>query len=385
MKQRLGLQFAAPLLAIGFALVVSALVLVLTDYSPGRVLSVIVNDGFDRRRLVETANRAAPYYISGVAVAIGFKMKLFNIGVEGQYKIGALFAAWAGASVAFPAFIHVPFILLVAVIAGGLWGLIPGLLKATRGVSEVISSIMLNAIALGVSAYLLERYFRAPPGEFPGTVGTEPLPASGRLPSLNGLLEVVGIELPAANRVQSYVFVALLVGIVYHVLVWRTRFGFDLRATGSNPEAAGASGVNPKRMVLFTMAISGGIAGLVGLSNVMGDAGRYTDVSVISGLGFTGIAIALLGRNHPVGIAFGAVLWAFMDALQTPLSNAQLPKEITSILQGVTVLSVVIAYEVVRRIGVRQEAGYLRRSDTGPGADPTDPPPGDGDHEVVPA
>lgn len=376
------LQLAAPVLAIAVALAVSALILLQAGYSPLDVLDVIIHQGFKRERIVETFNRASPYYISAVAVAIGFKMNLFNIGVEGQYKVAALVAAWAGAMVHLPAAIHVPFILLAAMLTGAAWATIPGILKATRGVSEVISSIMLNSIAFGFSSYMLTRHFRAPRGEYAGTVGTVALDDSGRLPSLNGLLETVGIHLPGSIRMQSYVVVALLVGIAYYLLLWRTRFGFDLRATGSNAEAARASGVDPKRMIVQAMIVSGAIAGLVGLNNVMGDAGRYTDVSVIRGLGFTGIAVALLGRNHPVGIAFAALLWAFMDALQTPLSSNELPKQITAILQGVTVMSVVVAYEITRRVGLRRDAAALRRQQPPP---PTEPPSSDPNPELVPA
>ncbi|MEO6989389.1 MAG: ABC transporter permease [Aquihabitans sp.] len=383
MKQRLSLQLAAPLLALAFALMVSALILLLADYSPADVIRVVVEEGFRRQRMVDTINRAGPYYISAVAVAIGFKMNLFNIGVEGQYKVAALVAAWAGASVAFPAPLHVAFIFMVAALSGAAYAAIPGILKATRGVNEVISSIMLNSIAFGLSSFLLARFMRAPKGKYPGTIGTVPLPGSGRLPSLNGVLATIGIHLPTSSRVQSYVLVAVAIGIIYHVIIWRTRFGFDLRATGSNPEAAQASGVNPKRMIIRAMLFSGAIAGFVGLNNIMTDAGRYTDVSVISGLGFTGIAVALLGRNNPVGIAFAAVLWAFMDALQTPLSTNDLPKQITAILQGVTVMSVVIAYEVVRRIGVRQQAAALRRDDMAGDAPPPSEP--SGGPKVVPA
>ena len=148
-------------------------------------------------------------------------------------------------------------------------------------------------------------------------------------------------------------------------------------------QAATASGVNAKKMIVAALVMCGIVSGLIGLNNIMGDAGRYTDVSVIAGLGFTGIAVALLGRNHPVGIAFAALLWAFMDSLQTPLSNNDLPKQITAILQGVTVLSVVIAYEVVRRIGLRREAAHLRREYEGAEPDPPGPPTGT--PEVVPA
>jgi ABC-type uncharacterized transport system permease subunit len=376
-KQRASLQIAAPVLAIGVAVLISGLMLSFTEYSAFEVFRVIGTEGFSKIYLIETLNRAAPYYIAGCAVAVGFKMNLFNIGVEGQYKLAALLAAAAGAAVSLPAPLHVAFIFLVAMIVGAAWASIPAVLKATRGVSEVISSIMLNAISLGLGAFMLGRWLRAP-AEVSPVVGTKPLDASARLPTLNPLLNAIGFDIPDANRVQSYIFVAAAVGIAFYVIIWRTRFGYDLRASGSNAEAATASGVDAKRMIITAMLLSGAIAGLIGLNNIMGTAGRYTDVSVVSGLGFTGIAIALLGRNHPVGIALAALLWAFMDAVQTPLSNEGLPKQITAIMQGITVLSVVIAYEVVRRTGARQQAAALRR-------DADSPPPAAGPAEVAPA
>jgi general nucleoside transport system permease protein len=362
-KRNIGLQIAAPMLAIGFAMLVSALLLSLTGYSAADVLDVIVNEGFSRIYLVDTLNRAAPYYIAGVAVAIAFKMNLFYIGVEGAYRLAAVMAAAAGAAVSLPPLLHVPFILLVAMATGAFWAGIPAVLKTSRGVSEVISSIMLNAISLGLSAFLIGRWLRAP-AEVSPVVGTKPIDASGRLPTLNGVLGAIGIDIPDANRVQSYIIVAALVGIAFYILVWRSRFGYDLRASGANAEAAVASGVNANRMIITAMLLSGATAGLIALNNIMGTAGRFTDVSVVRGLGFTGIAIALLGRNNPIGIAFAALLWAFMDAVQTPLSNAGLPKQITAIMQGITVLSVVIAYEIVRRIGTRRQASELRRDGT---------------------
>jgi simple sugar transport system permease protein len=387
MIRRVTMALAAPVLAIAFAMAVSAIMLALTDYSAGDVFHVIFTEGFDRTNLVTTVNRAAPYYISGVAVAIGFKMNLFNIGVEGQYKLAALFAAAAAAAVELPAPLHVLFTFAVAMVVGAAWASIPALLKAYRGVSEVISSIMLNATALGVGAFFIQRWLRAPASESP-VLGTKTISPSGRLPTLNGVLGAIGIHVPDATRVQSYVLVAAVVGVVYYLLIWRSRYGFDLRATGSNAEAAAASGVNSKRMIITAMLVSGAAAGLIGLNNIMGPAARYTDVSVVTGLGFTGIAIALLGRNNPIGIAFAALLWAFMDAVQTPLSNADLPKQITAIMQGITVLSVVIAYEVVRRISARQELSGLRREVTAGGATlpPADPPsPTGSGPEVAPA
>ena len=155
-----------------------------------------------------------------------------------------------------------------------------------------------------------------------------------------------------------------LVGVRYCLLVWRTRFGFDLRATGANPFAAVASGVSSRRMIIIAMALSGAIAGLVGLPQVLSTTGSYGRTSP-PGLGFTGIAVALLGRNNPVGIAVAALLLAFLDALQRPLQFADVPKEIVPIMQGIIVLSVVIAYEVIRRLAASRRR---RRGDRRSGA-----------------
>jgi simple sugar transport system permease protein len=198
------------------------------------------------------------------------------------------------------------------------------------------------------------------------TVGTKPIASSGHLPHLDHLVTGLGFTMPRGVQLQSFVVIAVLVGVFYWLLVWRTRLGFDLRASGLSPAAAKASGVSASRMVLIAMGISGAMAGLIGLNGILSEAPfRYTDDAVTAGLGFTGIAIALLGRNHPVGIAFGALLWAFMDVLRTPLAQADLPNEIVSILQGTVVLSVVIAYELVRRIAERREAAALAREGSG--------------------
>ncbi len=355
---------AAPALALALALVVSAVVLQLSGNAPGDILDVIAKQGFTVRSAVATSNRAAPYYLAGVAVAIGFKMNLFNIGVEGQYRVAALVAAGAGAAVHLPAPLHVAVVLIAAMAVGMAWAAIAGILRARRGVSEVISTIMLNAIAFGVTPYLLERFFRAPKANAADYAKvTRTIAPSGRLPTLDPVLRAVGIDPPQGTSLGSFVFVAVAVGVAYYVVVWRTRFGFDLRATGSNPSAARASGVDARRMIITAMALSGAVAGLVGLSRILNDTGYYSADVVVRGLGFTGIAVALLGRNHPVGIAFGALLWAFMDVLQTPLARAELPKEIVAIMQGTIVLSVVVAYEVVRRIAQRQEAATIARQD----------------------
>jgi len=366
-SNRLLVTLAAPALAIVVSLAAATLALILTGNSPGEVFSILADQTTSTREILRTINRAGPYYVSGVAVAIGFKMNLFNIGVEGQYRLAGICAAAAGASIALPGPLRAVGVIVVAIAVGAAWAGIAGVLRAYRGVSEVIATIMLNAIALGLTPFLLTRYFQDDSEGF--AVRTAEIPSGGRLPFLDFLIPGGA---PAGARLNPFILIAIAIGVFYWLLIWRSRFGFDLRASGSNPHAARASGIDAKRMTVIAMLISGGIAGLVGLSTILSAPYRYTEESFLAGLGFTGIAIALLGRNNPVGIALGAVLWAFIDVARTPLSAANLPREIATIMQGIIVLSVVIAYEVVRRASERWEAAAIAKE---VGDDPEAPPP----------
>jgi general nucleoside transport system permease protein len=350
--RRIGLAVAAPALAVAIALGVSSLVLLASGNNPLDVYSSMWSFGTQLNSIISMINRAVPYYVAGLAVAIGFKMNLFNIGVEGQYYLAALIAAIVGAAVDLPAPLHVTVICVTAVLVGAAWAGIAGVLKATRGVNEVISTIMLNNIVLlGLAAWILN-HFRAESTSL--QIQTEPLPASGLMPNLNPWLEAIGLDVPQGARLTSFLLVAAAIGVAYYVVLWRTRFGYDLRSTGVNPWAAASSGVDPKGMAVKAMLLSGGTAGLVGMAYLMGDFGKFTGDFPI-GLGFTGIAIALLGRNHPVGIALGALLWGFMERSAQRLDLDGVPKEIVVIMQGTIVLAVVIAYEIVRRVRQAQE------------------------------
>lgn len=375
-SDRLILSLAAPVLAIVMALVISTAVLAFSGNSPVEVFGLLGDQLTRVGEIVKTINRAGAYYVAAVAVAIGFKMNLFNIGVEGQYRLAGVVAAAAGAGLPLPGPLRLLGVVAVAVLVGGAWAGLAGLLRAYRGVSEVIATIMLNAIALGLTPFMLTRWFReeATAGTVDYATRTAKIPGGGRLPDLDAL---VPFAIPGGVSLNAFVLIAALVGVAYWLLIWRSRFGFDLRASGANPHAARASGVDARRMTVAAMAISGAAAGLVGLSSIIGsEPYRYTEESFLAGLGFTGIAIALLGRNNPVGIAFGALLWAYMDIARTPMSRANLPREITTIMQGITVLSVVVAYQVVQRIAQRREAATIAREvDPEP---PAEPPPSAG-------
>jgi simple sugar transport system permease protein len=219
----------------------------------------------------------------------------------------------------------------------------------------VISTLMLNFVATGLGAYLLATYLRAG-GAARDTATTGLIPPSGRMPSLNGALRRLGIDLPPGSHLYGFLAFAVAAGFGYHVLIRRTRFGFDLRALGVNLEAARVSGADPAGMAVRALLLSGALAGLVGMAPLLGSAYLYSN-DFPTGLGFTGIAVALVGRKHPVGMALAAVLYGFLERSAQILDLLGIPREIVLILEGAILLSAVIAYELTRRIA---EAGERR-------------------------
>jgi simple sugar transport system permease protein len=279
-------------------------------------------------------------------------MGLFNIGADGQYRLGALMAAAVGAAVTLPAPLHVLLIVVVAMAVAGAYAGVAGVLKVTRGVNEVVSTIMLNFIATGITAYLLTVYLRDKRVRLQSE--TKSIKPSGWLPSLNRALGWVGYHLPSGTVLEGFIVIAALTGVGFYLLLSRTRFGFDLRATGANPWAARSSGVNANGMIMKTIVLSGAIAGLAGMGPLLSEIHKYGD-TFPTALGFTGIAVALLGRNSPTGIAVGALVWAAIEQASRGLAQAGIPPEIGKILQGTLLLSAVVAFEVVRRYGQAAE------------------------------
>ncbi|MBL7515276.1 ABC transporter permease, partial [Frankia sp. CN4] len=348
-----GAALAAPLLALVTAVTVTVLVLVGSGSDPLDVLDTMVTYAERPRSQTLMVNSAVTYYFSAVAVAIGFRMNLFNIGVDGQYRLAALLAAAAAAAISLPPVLHVAVTLLIAMGVGALWAAVAALLKVYRGVSEVISTIMLNFIATALIAYLLApgRLAVRTPGS--NNIGTETIPASGQVPGISLVPD-------SPLRVYGLAILAVVVGVGYWFLLSRTRFGFDLRAAGTSEDAARSSGVRVGRMIIIAMLLSGAVAGLVGMPQLLGASHTFA-IDFPAGLGFTGIAIALLGRNHPVGIAIGALLFGFLDNAATSLELQGVSRDIVRVTQGVIVLSVVVAYELVRRLRTRAEQREVAR------------------------
>lgn len=327
---------ASSIAAVVIAFAISAVLLVVTGKNPGTVVSVMADVATTTRFQFEMIERAVPLIISAVAFAIAAKMNLFNIGVEGQYLTGMFWAAVAGTYVELPGFLQVVFILAVGMAAGAAWAGIAGYLKVKLGVSEVISTIMLNAIALQIIDWLFNDFFRFDDGTGSLDVRTRPIPEQGRTPDWFD------------GRLNSYILVALIVVVVYYILVSKSRIGFRLRASGLNPTAASTSGIASGRMVMIAMLISGAVAGLAGLQYLMGDAHAYGP-SRPGGYGFAGLSVALLGRNHPVGIVLAGILWGFLESAAGPLQLEDIPRSIVNVIQGITLFSVVIVNQVVGR------------------------------------
>jgi ABC-type uncharacterized transport system permease subunit len=359
LPKRIALALAAPVLAFVVAGLVASLVLMITGDDVGGFWNVMFSWPA-HRNIVNILNTTALLYLSGVAAAIGFRMNLFNIGVEGQYKIAGFAAAAFAGEAWLPGKLNTIAAVLIAMVVGALFAGIAGILRVTRGVSEVISTIMLNAIAGSLITYFI---FKVGVNNGNAT-NTKQIPSGARVGTINLFKD-------SPTELYGLSLLAVVVGIGFWVVLNRTRFGFDLRAAGASESAAVASGVNVKKMIVIAMLLSGAVAGLVGLPTMFSDSFAYGS-SFQTGLGFTGIAVALLGRNNPVGIAFGALIFAFLSEQATLLNIlAGISPDIVNVTQGVIVLAVVIAYEVVRRYRVRlEQADVAAQLDKMPRATP---------------
>ena len=341
--RRLGTALLAPVGALLVAMIITSVVIQLSGSAASDFWSIIFSQP-SNRAIVNIIDQSALIYISALAAAIGFRMNLFNIGVEGQYTMASYVAATLAGAAWFSGVLNVVIPLIVAILVGAGWAGIAGLLKVTRGVSEVISTIMLNAIAVTLVGYLLNKYGVHEGNSVHSTVISESS-------QLKGWYFFARPDGP----VWTLSVLAILLGIGFWVLLNKTRFGFDLRATGMSQSAAVASGVNVKKMVVVSMLLSGGIAGLIWMPSFYGSAHSY-GTAFQAGLGFTGIAVALLGRNQPLGIVFGAALFAFLNEQSNRLTlETDISVNVVQITQGTIVLAVVVAYEVVRRLSAQRE------------------------------
>ena len=338
-----------PLIAVLAAFIVGGIVVFIIGDSPIQTYKLLIGSAFSwPDGIGYTLFYATPLIFTGLAVAVAFRCGLLNIGAEGQLYIGAFAAAWVGLKfgAADPAnnvvsqFVHLPAILLLplcciaAVIAGAIWGGIPGLLKAKFGSHEVINTIMLNFVAVALVSYFTQYHYKIPGDAIMETAQISPSAHIGRLGRfIPGLPERIPLNLAFILAILACIFV--------YVLLWKTKWGYEIRATGQNPSAAEYGGISIRKQIILAMSISGGLAGMVGINEVLGYRYRYYD-GFSANYGFVGIAVALLGRNHPVGVFIAAILFAillrggiFVDAFTMHVS-----KDIVDMLQGIVIVFV---------------------------------------------
>jgi len=301
--------------------------------------------------ITESLTAVTPYIFAGLAVALGFRCGLFNIGAEGQFGIGALCSAFVGYSIkGLPWFIHLPLALLAGAAGGAIWGAIPGYLKAVTGAHEVVNTIMMNYISFNLSDWLLNGPMKAP--------GFRPI-----TPVVQDSAMLPGF-FPYPSRFNWGFILALLFAFLVYWFLFKTTLGMEIRAVGANPDGARYAGMNIVRNYVLAMTLSGALAGLAGATQVLG-VDHWVGQSFSSGYGFDSIAIALLGQSHPLGVVLAATLWGFMRSGATNMqSMANIPLDVISIIQGLVVIFVA-APAVIRWIyhirSARTEAVVLTR------------------------
>ncbi len=298
--------------------------------------------------LSESLTASVPYIFAGLAVALGFRCGLFNIGAEGQIFIGALASVYVGYSIkGLPWYIHMPLALLAGALGGALWAVPSGLLKAWRGAHEVITTIMMNYIAFRLSDYLLNGPMRGA-GMFPRSPGIE---ETAKIQPLIPSFKVVvgGVERVITLRFHYGFFIALAVAFLVWWFLWKTTLGFEIRTVGANPDAARYAGISITRNFVLAMGLSGALAGLAGGTEVLG-VNYYVGQAFSSGYGFDSIALALLGRSHPRGVVLASLLWGVLRAGAKRMeSGPGIPIDIISIIQAMVIIFVA-APELVRWI-----------------------------------
>jgi simple sugar transport system permease protein len=279
--------------------------------------------------------KTTTFIFTGLAAAIAFRTGLFNIGAEGQLIIGAFVTAVVGFTfIGLPAFLLLPCCLIAGMFGGAVWGGIPGLLKARFGSHEVINTIMMNFIAAALVSYFVNSVFAVP-----ATIHTSSIAPAAQLPRLGSFWDDM-----RASPVNVSFFIALIACLVTYYFLWMTPSGYELRATGLNARAAEYGGINVQSRTTLAMALSGAVAGLGGINFVLGYK-HYYEIGFSEGAGFIGIAVALLGKNHPFGIILAALFFGILEYGGLTI-NALVPKELVNILQAMTILIIIISGKV---------------------------------------
>lgn len=324
-------ELSVPLLAVTIALIIGALIILYLGENPMNAYYYLFSGAVNSpRAIARTLLEATPMIFTGLALLVAFKARLFNIGAQGQLIMGGLAAAAIGAFVKNNLINNMIIVLIVAAIAGFIWASFAGYLKARLGVHEVITTIMLNYIAMSFEQYCLNYPLKAggPMGPSPQT---PPVSEMARLPLL----------MPGTKEALNIGFIiALIAALIIWFLFKKTVLGYEIKAVGHNPTASENAGINVKWIVMLTMGISGLLAGLGGAERILGGVTQYTyRQGSMAEYGFDGIAVALLGKNHPLGVVIAAILFAALRVGGRAMQfNTNIPSQIIIIIQAIIIL-----------------------------------------------
>lgn len=343
------ITFVVFAILVGFT--AAAIVLAITGYNPAEVYLILFNGMFSKPRyMMSIVIKAAPIILTGISVAFALRVGLFNIGVEGQYIVGTIAAATTGILFSFPPIIQFPLVVLAGAVAGGLYGLIAGYLKAKRGIHEVITGIMFNWIAFYLGNYVvsLERFKEQ------GTTTTYQINPSGFDPIIAWKSSEAGLqtiqqspilkEIVGRTSANTAILFAVVIALVVSFLLNRTTKGFELRAVGQNKFASRAAGINVEKSTMQTLLIAGIIAGIAGATSVTGVSLRLHELMALENYGFNGLAVALMAGGSPIGCIFAGLLFAGLNygggTIQLAIGA---PSEIIDILIGTIVFCMALS------------------------------------------
>lgn len=327
-----------PFLSISLGLFIGAVIMLLGGYNPFLAYVSLLERAFgDIYSIGETVRQITPLIFTGLSVAFAFRTGLFNIGAEGQFIMGAFAATYVGVMFDLPWYIHAPLAVIAAGLAGGIWGSIAGYLKAKRGVHEVITTIMLNWIALYLSNFLIKLYLLEP-GQQRSRVVAESSWLS--FPAMSSWFDNA--------RIHMGILIAILGAFLFYVLLWKTKQGFELRSVGFNPHASEYAGMSVGRNMVTAMFVSGIFAGLGGAGEVLGVFHYQSIQAAFPGYGFQGIAVALIGGNAAFGTVLGAILMGVLTFGASGMKfGAGVPVELINIVIAL-VIFFLAAHGIVR-------------------------------------
>ncbi|ATG47864.1 ABC transporter permease [Celeribacter ethanolicus] len=326
-----------PLISILIAFFFSGVVIWAIGKDPIMAIKTMVQGAFGSTQGVGyTLYYATNFIFTGLSVAVAYHARLFNIGGEGQATLGGLGVTLVCLSVPWPHWaLALPAAMIGGALFGAAWAFIPAWLQAKRGSHIVITTIMFNYIGAALVGYVILNILKVP-----GSMLTESarFPAGAHLPTFHEMLAPFGISFNKNAPANMSFLVAILASVAFYVLIWRTRLGYEIRAYGQSESAAKYAGINPARIVIIAMLISGALAGLMAINNVMGEAERLID-NAVEGAGFIGIAVALMGRNHPIGIFLASILFGFLYQGGAELAFWEsIPRELVVVIQALVIM-----------------------------------------------